>query len=238
MHFQNNFSSPIIILFFILLAFNVNSGLCIFKTWFSSGTKENASVTGVGPFQTKRQSSIDIGSDTLPMKFGEECETNGRSCNEADFLECIDGKCMCKNPMSHLYDEANFRCVGLSGAQCGAGKPECVANSRCMFGSCQCLDKYGETSTKVCMRNHRQSCSPGECNGDNGLACMRGSCQCIDSSLVFDPFTSKCVNPQVEFDKFSRTVGRNVVQRVIARTLSDATSLVFLPLRLLIPGFG
>lgn len=246
--FLRKYSSvPRSLLLIFVLVVKLEFGLCIFQSWFRNGnTPNNFSLALTQSLFAKRQATptdpssgaVDITSAPSLMEFGQECEINGMTCNHNNWLECIDGKCMCKNPMSHAFDEDLNVCVALSGSQCGTGKPQCVKNSQCIFGSCQCLDKYGETTTKVCMMNHQQPCRPGECNADLNLACMKGTCQCIDSTLVFDPFGRKCVNPQQEFDKFTKTIGRDVVQRVIARTVSDATSLVFLPFRLLVPGFG
>jgi hypothetical protein len=170
--------------------------------------------------------------------FGEECETNGKQCNYSKFLECIDGKCMCQNPYHNAFDEDLQQCVSLAGSGCGGNGPVCVKNSKCTFGSCQCAEGHSETSTKLCLLNRGRNCKPNECNGDQGLACIRGTCQCIDSLMVFQPFSNKCVNPQAEFDNFARNLVQRIVLGKISRTVSGAKSLVFLPVRLLVPGIG
>lgn len=175
------------------------------------------------------------------IQFSEKCDANN-PCDYSKFLECIDGKCMCLNPIHHAYDEDAKVCVSLAGSGCSGNGPKCVRNSQCSFGACQCLQNYSQTTAKVCLLGRGKSCQPNECNGDLSLACISGTCQCIDSLMVYQPFSGRCFDPQEEFGGFARTVGKAVAQRVfvgkISGTVLGAHSLLFLPVRLLIPGLG
>ncbi|CAL8103587.1 unnamed protein product [Orchesella dallaii] len=146
---------------------------------------------------------------------GGEKEEGG--CNPEENLICFDSSiCLCKSPLTQIYDWKMLKCRSLAGAKCSGGgdngddhdddgESPCVSNAECANRKCVCKAGFTSTPFSTCLKDLGEECKKvrgssdddnGEssCNYWRGLSCHQnsGTCGCIDASLKYDSNAKLC----------------------------------------------
>ncbi|XP_057334275.1 fibrillin-1-like [Microplitis mediator] len=108
---------------------------------------------------------------------GDFCDNN-YGCDNVRYTECgKDRTCVCRE----TYWLQNGSCRGLPGTNC-TSHSECIANSSCNNGTCQC-DGHYEGTTKEChklVKNIDDSCTDhDDCKKIPFTQCVDKKCQCL-----------------------------------------------------------
>lgn len=121
--------------------------------------------------------------------------------------------------------------MSLVGSYCGSWAPECVRNSECEGGRCQCREGYSKTTLNNCSINFGEECGPMQCNADRGLACKEGRCQCLDSAYVYNAIRTACIDPEAVARQFLQQLAQRIVQGFINFKVRRVMNVITLPFR-------
>lgn len=110
--------------------------------------------------------------------FNETCLVD-KHCDDAKYLNCVDGLCQCEK--QGMFDDYFQICKRRVGDFCLRTR-DCVKNAECLDSKCVCNDRYVENSDKTCALSFGQKC--GTTNeefpcSDTYFACINGMCQYV-----------------------------------------------------------
>ncbi|CAG7733975.1 unnamed protein product [Allacma fusca] len=152
--------------------------------------------------QCSSDSELDEDSNQCKIRYLGRCNSLNRECNPDKYLNCLDGICICRNPLNHKYSLRRQICMTLVGSSCNhpIGKvdktptetkvlnetkgPPCTENADCLNGKCECSGNYFETPDRTCQRDipYESACEDGQCNNYKGMVCRQGKCSCFDQN--------------------------------------------------------
>ncbi|XP_037040322.1 low-density lipoprotein receptor-related protein 1B-like [Bradysia coprophila] len=119
------------------------------------------------------------GTCRLSVLFGENCSEEDQ-CSKFVGLQCVDGKCECKDG---IYSRERGLCVGRSQGSCL--RNECVDGAICVQDKCLCDSDHFHSIDKTCLPRKKilDNCTRDvECLQTDtlNLRCISGICNCQD----------------------------------------------------------
>ncbi|CAL8112888.1 unnamed protein product [Orchesella dallaii] len=137
---------------------------------------------------------------------GVECSSNSQ-CDQGRYLECDGHTCTCRSNLGMIWEDNLGKCMIMAGAPCsrkGIQGAECVTNSSCIAGVCECDDEFLQNGFGSCELSYGAVCSDAEkCAIRYLLECsyslnyqQQRTCQCKGDGIeyVWDEQKRKCVS--------------------------------------------